>query len=197
MSSARKISGFSLIELLVVVFMIGILVTMFTLAVGVSGGDRDVEREVDRLRAILDLAGDEAVMQGREYGLRFYPHGYEFSTWFEEIDTSEEDPQKRDKSRWILLAEDELLAPYELPEDLQFELEIEGRSVVLKNRDRRRQVDEDDDDEVNTDYEPQLFIFSSGDMSPFTVKLRRRFETEGISLEIDEAGDIERIEDPT
>lgn len=195
MSSARKISGFSLIELLVVVFMIGILVTMFTLAVGVSGGDRVVEREVDRLRAILNLAGDEAVMQGREYGLRFYPQGYEFSTWFEEIDTSEEDPQKRDKSRWILLAEDQLLAPHELPEGLQFELEIEGRSVVLKNP-NRRQVD-DDDDEENTDYEPQLFIFSSGDMSPFTVKLRRRFETDGISLEVDEAGDIERIEEPT
>jgi len=66
MSSARKISGFSLIELLVVVFMIGILVTMFTLAVGVTGGDRELERETDRLVAVLNLAGDEAVMQGRE-----------------------------------------------------------------------------------------------------------------------------------
>ena len=196
MSSARKISGFSLIELLVVVFMIGILVTMFTLAVGVTGGDRELEREVDRLVAILDLAADEAIMQGREYGLRFYPQGYEFSTWFEEIDTSEEDPQERDKSRWILLAEDELLAPRELTEGLLFELEIEGRSVVLKDPDRRRD-DDDDDDEDSSDYEPQLFIFSSGDMSPFTVRVRRRFETEGISLEVDEAGDIERIEEPT
>ena len=196
MSSARKISGFSLIELLVVVFMIGILVTMFTLAVGVTGGDRELEREVDRLVAILDLAADEAIMQGREYGLRFYPQGYEFSTWFEELDTSEEDPQERDKSRWILLAEDELLAPRELTEGLLFELEIEGRSVVLKDPDRRRD-DDDDDEEDSSDYEPQLFIFSSGDMSPFTVRVRRRFETEGISLEVDEAGDIERIEEQT
>ena len=196
MSSARKISGFSLIELLVVVFMIGILVTMFTLAVGVTGGDRELEREVDRLVAILDLAADEAIMQGREYGLRFYPRSYEFSTWFEELDTSEEGPQQRDKSRWILLAEDQLLAPRELPEGLQFELELEGRAVVLKDPDRRRD-DDDDDAEDPSDYEPQLFIFSSGDMSPFTVTVRRRFETDGITLEVDEAGDIERVEEPT
>lgn len=194
MTAARKISGFSLLELLVVVFMIGILVTMFTLSVGVTGSDRELEREVDRLGAILSLAADEAVMHGREYGLRFYPGTYEFSTWFEEFDASEEDPQKRDKSRWILLTEDDILAPRELAEGLQFELEIEGRRVVLKHK-TRREIQAEDEDKL--DYEPQLFIFSSGDMSPFLVKIRRRFESDGITLDVDADGEIERIEETT
>lgn len=192
MNDVCKQSGFSLLELLVVAFMVGILVTMFTLSVGVTGGDRDIEREADRLAAILRLASDEAVMQGREYGLRFYPNSYEFSTWFEEIDTSEEDPQKRDKSRWILLAQDELLAPREIVTGLQFELELEGRPIVLKDKTRQQQKAETED---AADYEPQLFIFSSGDISPFLVKIRRRFETNGITLEVDATGDIERVEE--
>ena len=184
--------GFTLLELLVVVFMIGILVTMFTLAVGVTGGDRELERETDRLAAVLQLASDEAVMQGREYGLRFYPRRYEFSTWFEEIDDAEEDPQKRDKSRWILLNEDELLASRELNEGLQFELEIEDRKVVLRDETRR---EADNDDEDTADYAPQLFVFSSGDVSPFEVTIRRRFESGGITLAVDEDGTIERSEE--
>ena len=58
-----KPSGFSLLELLVVLFIIGILVTMFTLSVGVTGGDREVDNEIDRLQALLKLAGEEAIME--------------------------------------------------------------------------------------------------------------------------------------
>lgn len=192
MQAVRPERGFTLLELLVVVFMVGILVTMFTLAVGVTGGDRDLEREADRLVAMLKLARDEAVMQGREYGLRFYPRSYEFATWFEEIDDTEEDPQKRDKSRWILLADDELFAPRELGDRLQIELEIEDRNVVLKEK-TDREIDPDDEDAI--DYAPQLFVFSSGDVSPFAVKIRRRFESGGITLDVDQDGTIERRED--
>ena len=89
--------GFSLLELLVVVVIIGILASMFTLSVGLSGGDRDLEREADRMQALLELASEDAVFQGRELGLRFYPDGYEFS----QLDPNE--------NEWRVMGNDPLL----------------------------------------------------------------------------------------
>ncbi len=172
----RRHSGFSLLELLVVVFIIGILATMFTLSVGVTGGDRELEREVDRLSALIGLASEEAVFQGREIGLRFLPRGYEFSIF---------DPEE---NAWILLSGDELFSPRELPDELLVELEIDGRAVVLKVDDERQRGSEDDPDD---DYRPQIFIFSSGDVTPFELLLRRPFQSDGLSIEVADNGQIE------
>jgi len=108
-STVRRIpSGFSLLELLVVVFIIGILATMFTLSVGVTGADQELEREVDRLRAVLELASQEAIMQGREIGMRFYRDGYEFAAYHEDFveyhDPDDEDDI--DQSEWTMLGQE-------------------------------------------------------------------------------------------
>ena len=62
-----------------VVVIIGILVTMLTLSIGVTGSDRDLEREDNRLRALVSLASEDALLQGRELGLTFLEDGYEFA----------------------------------------------------------------------------------------------------------------------
>ena len=136
MFTRRKMSGFTLLELLVVVFIIGILSTLFTLSVGLTGSDRELETETDRLIAVVQLASDEAVMQGRELGMRFYPDGYEFATFQEDfveyydIDESDE-TEERDQSEWNVLSNEDLLGQRSLPEGILLELEIDGRSIVL------------------------------------------------------------------
>jgi general secretion pathway protein H len=175
-----RLRGFSLLEVLVVVFIIGILATMFTLSVGITGGDRELEREVDRLRALIGLASEEAVFQGREIGLKFLPRGYEFSVF------------DADENAWVVLTGDDLLSPRDLPEELLVELEIDGRAVVLKAGDRQQQSSDDDPDEQ---YRPQIFIFSSGDVTPFELLLRRPFQSEGLSLEVTGDGSVELMRD--
>ena len=191
----RRAAGFTLFELLVVVFIIGVLVTMFTLSVGLTGGDKRLETEVDRLAAVIDLAREESVIQGREIGLRFFPDGYEFAAYYEDFEDYY-DEDSPDQSEWAILDKGTLLGPRVLPEGLVFELAIDGRDVVLKREEKSlAKADPDDDSDLaeaeKNKYRPQIMIFSSGDMSPFTVQVRREFETGGQQLEFDVDGSIE------
>lgn len=205
MTTRRTQSGFSLLELLVVILIIGILSTMFSLSVGLVGDDRELETETDRLVAVVNLASDEAVMQGREIGMRFHPDGYEFATFVEDFveyyDTDEDaqsnaagesdEPENTDQSEWVVLSHEKLLGQRQLPEGILLELEIDGRLIVLDTK----PYDEDDEDDQDREYEPQIRIFSSGEVSPFIVQLRRTFQNKGVRIAFDFDGAVEITKD--
>jgi len=177
------------------VFIVGVLATMFTLSVGVTGGDRQLDTEVDRLIAIVDLAREEAVVQGRELGLHFYTNSYEFAAYYEDfIEYHDEDSP--DLSEWALLDKETLLGPRELPEGLLFELQIDSREVVLREAGQNATTIAADTEESAEDspmrrYQPQVMIYSSGDMNPFTIELRRAFTNTGTVIEFDLDGSVE------
>ena len=61
---ASTAAGFTLLELLVVVFIIGIMAAMFTLSVGVAGGtDKELRRETERLETLVKLALEDSTFQ--------------------------------------------------------------------------------------------------------------------------------------
>lgn len=191
-------AGFSLLEVLVVVFIVGIMATMFTLSVGVIGGDRDLEKEASRLVALIDLAREEAVIQGREIGLRFYKDRYEFSAFFEDF-VEYHDEDNPDLSEWALLDASSLLGPRELPQGLLLELQIDGRDIVLQladtdTDDEPSPAESDEDAPAKKTYAPQAMVYSSGDMSPFTVLIRREFSNAGTTIEFDIDGSAEITE---
>lgn len=167
--SVGRAAGFTLLELLVVVFIIGIMATMFTLSVGVAGGtDRELRRETERLQTLLALALEDASFQSRELGLRLYPRRYEFSVF------DRGDPFSPEDDKWTPIGAD-VLGPRELPAAFALELEIEGRTVNLERSEK----------DVEKRYEPQLFIFSSGDFSDsFDIHLRSVEEDRSYSLAV-------------
>ncbi|MFW2406037.1 MAG: type II secretion system minor pseudopilin GspH [Gammaproteobacteria bacterium] len=195
-------AGFSLLEVLVVVFIIGVLATMFTLSVGVIGGDRELEKEASRLVALIDLAREEAVIQGREIGLRLFKDRYEFSAFYEDF-IEYHDEENPDQSEWALLDASSLLGPRQLPEGLMFELQIDGRDIVLQlaetdaepaTIDTDAAADDDANEPPKKTYNPQVMVYSSGDISPFTVLLRREFSNDGTTMEFDIDGSVEITE---
>jgi len=194
LSRPPQAPGFSLLELLVVVFIIGILATMFTLSVGVLGSDPELEKEIDRLHALLNLAREDAVTNGRELGLHFYPDGYEFASYQEDfIEYYDPDDEVQDRSEWIVLNTGTLLGPRRLPDGIVIELEIDGRQIVLDEKkepmsdDPTREQDLTDDDI----YRPQIWLYSSGDMNPFVIRFRRKFSNDSLMLEFNDDGTTE------
>lgn len=192
--SAGRYRGFTLIELLVVMFIVGIIAAMATLSVGVATSDKSVEKEIERIEDLLALASDEAVLEGREYGLTIYAREYQFSAY---------DPAA---ARWTPLEPgDEPLTPRRFPDDAVVDLEVEDRLMRLKEERPPRAPDatvakrsrprRSDDGSREQDEEPQVFILSSGDVTPFALRLRPAIGSPGITLRVSENGDVEKVRD--
>ena len=148
----RQFRGFSLLELLVVIVIISILFTFTTLAIRGTSPEELIQTEALRLDRLLQLALEEATLKGQEYGLEFSPDGYRFLLYVED--------------NWLPLEQDKLLRERLLPENMEFELEIEQIDVLID----QDAIDTDADDEDTP--RPQVFLLSSGEITPeFSVRL--------------------------
>lgn len=148
----RLASGFTLLEVLVVVVIIGIITTMAVVSVRVLGGDHEMDQEARRLQAVLIQARDDAMLEGRDVGLRLDEQGYDFLRYDSRSET------------WLLEAEDPLLRERRLPEGLRASLVIEQRDVKLKSRGAGS---------ADQPLLPQVVVMASGDLLPFDVLLQR------------------------
>jgi general secretion pathway protein H len=137
----RSCRGFTLIEILVVVAILAIVAAALALAVGGSG-ERRLEHEAERLRALLGQACERAELSGREIGATLTANGYGF--------------RLLGLDGWRAFAQDGPLRPRTWPGGMQVELSREGRPLRLAGSD---------------DAPPQLVCFSSGEQTPFTLTL--------------------------
>ena len=156
--------GFTLIELLVVVAIIGVVCAGMLLSVSLTGRDRELEKESDRLQALFTYAREQAELQTREYGVMFQEDGYEFLAY---------DVRR---AAWRSVFEDDALSARRLPDGLGVRLMVEARPVVLT-----RPKDA-------SDKTPQVMIFSNGDLTAFTATLERDGGLRSIALTQDDKG---------
>ena len=71
-------SGFTLLEVLVVVFIIGIMVTMGVMSVRGVSVEEQMAEEVKRMDALLQLAQEEAILRSQEIGVHLDTDNYSF-----------------------------------------------------------------------------------------------------------------------
>lgn len=178
-SVSGRLRGFTLIEVLVVVVIVGIISSVVLLSTSLIDDEREIRREARRLASLVELAGDEALLQGRDFGLELARGGYRFVEY---------DPQQ---DRWFEVPGDELLRPRRLPEHLEFELYVEDRRVQLSEKHARLGNEDSPTGERRADYAPHALILSSGQLSPFDLRLLREGEWSGIELRVTPAGEIE------
>jgi general secretion pathway protein H len=162
----RAARGFTLIEIMVVVLIIGVLSAGMFLSVSLTGRDRELEKETDRLLALINYAREQAELQTREYGIIFQDDNYEFVSY------------DVHRQVWRNVFEDDVLELRRLPYGLNVKLKVETRPVVLKKPADAK------------DKTPQVMIFSSGDLTQFEVTLEREGGIRSITIAEDDKGNV-------
>ena len=71
--------GFTIMELMVVLVLIGIILSMTTLSVDIGGGQgRELEEEAQRLVTLIRMARDETILRAEDWQVVFYEDAYKF-----------------------------------------------------------------------------------------------------------------------
>ncbi len=160
-------AGFTLLELLVVLFVIAVMSGLAVIQLGSRDRDRQLETEVMRLQHLLELARNEAVLTASEWGLELEGGSYRFLRL---------DPES---GRWEAI-ETRPWTEHELPSGIRTRLEVEERERALSalgNGEGRLR--------------PGLLILSSGEFSPFRLELNPEWQGGAWHLSSDGFGDIE------
>jgi general secretion pathway protein H len=107
-SSHSVIKGFTLIEVLITLLIVGVVMASVGLATG-GFRARDLEFEADRIAQLFSLAREEAQVRGRPVRMVVSDIGYQFESLSE--------------NQWRLIREDELLRARRWEEPTQIKIE--------------------------------------------------------------------------
>jgi len=200
--------GFTLIELMVVLVIIGVITAGVLLSVNLTGRDQELEKESDRLLTLVNYAREQAEMQTREFGIVVHDDGYQFVAY---------DVRRR---LWREVYEDDALHLRMLPGGLDFKLIVDARPVVLQSTGEIKKPDPKDKQKTKSlsdiksigdaaslkdaggkklgddsgkleqakKITPQIMIYSNGDLSSFEVTVERDGGVRSITLAQDDKG---------
>ena len=146
MERHQRPAGFTLIELMVVLVVVGLLISLVGLSVGGGGERRELEEVTRSLYLRIQAASEQAVMTNREIGVRFRDDGYGFV----QLD--------RDQAQWTPLPRGGLTGA-SMPEWVELELITDGGEADA--------LETQEEDQP----EPDLVFFSSGESTAFDLYL--------------------------
>lgn len=156
--------GFTLLEIMVVVAIVGIFVGVVVLSTDLVSDERRLEQEARRLDTIVSFAADEALLQTQDFGILICEDSYHFFVYSYDVED------------WVPYG----VRPFEprrLDEDMSLALKLEDRDIILETEaeafdpQRSEQLTVEELDDLP---DPQIVILSSGEVTPFQVEFLRR-----------------------
>jgi len=159
-------SGFTLLEVLVVIFIVGIMLGALMLSIENRPEGELAKREAQRIKALIELAREEAILNTAMLGIRFEHTGYRFLVLA--------------KKKWIPM-DDRILRKRELDETLNLEFE---------------QIEDTDPEQIdlpkkdNSEELPQVAIYPTGELTPFRLTIETVGSSAAVSIEARTSGKL-------
>jgi len=162
----HRSNGFTLVEVMLVMLLIGLLAT--TVVMNFSGESREerLEKEAERFQQLFQFVAETAMLKQQEWGLYVLPDRYGFLYY------------DNNEGKWAEADEPAGLRQYTLPPDIALTLELEGLpgedTNLLSQLDWQLDDDEQSEEDSKIPVLPQVFVLSSGEISPFQLLLTER-----------------------
>jgi general secretion pathway protein H len=141
--------GFTLIEMLVVVVIIGILAS--TVVLGFVGSDREqnLRTEAERLAALIEMARSEAVQRNEEWGVSINATGYQFLVFNPHNHT------------WI----EQKNGPFHARKTADMTLSVKVDQLTMPGENANESA-------------PNIIMFSSGEQTPFEIEITPQWKSD-------------------
>jgi len=173
--------GFTLIEILVVIIIIGVVLTFATLSVSPSGPSDRLDIESQRLLALSQAAADDAVLYGQTIGLHIKPDGYQFIVLGPAGWKPVQDPESPLRARPL----DDDIHINRIATDGRDDNDGGGEITLPANvTGTSNRSDNGDEDDNSTAPRPDALFLSSGELVPFTLE----FSADGVDHRFDVTG---------
>lgn len=166
--STTKTKGFTLLEVLVVIALIGLIVSVVQFNFSGKRPEDTLKKSSYQFAALFDNAANYGLLNNIELGLYVDKSSYRFLGY--------------DGNKWSEIAQQDWLATQELPEgvtltltldDLPIEEPLLFDSSVFKVQNEEylsyKTVDEIKEAEQEKQRLPQVYILSGGDITPFSL----------------------------
>lgn len=153
--------GFTLIEVMLVIVLIGIMVSAVQFTFSSSKPEQILQQNSARFAGIFDVAAEYGMLNNIELGLYIDENTYQFLGY--------------DGVRWSPIVDNSTFDTYTLPEGVVITLQLDDLPIeeALLFDSALLNSEEDDEDSFTEEEDkktiPQVYILSGGDITPFSL----------------------------
>lgn len=176
----KRAAGFTLIEMMLVLVLLATSAVAVIISLPESKDDK-VKDEAARFHQLVQLLGEDALLNGVDYGIRIERHRYQF------LELTRDD--------WQPIKESKYFTEVDVGEDINLRVEIGGYSWQDKDRlfkpgslfDEDMFAEQTDKNKIKP---PQVVVMASGEYTPFTLDFEVDGQNQFWHVQADELGQL-------
>ncbi|MGL5046828.1 MAG: type II secretion system minor pseudopilin GspH [Shewanella sp.] len=152
-------AGFTLMEVMLVILLMGLSAAAVTMSIGNSGPQQALDRTARQFIAATEMVLDETVLSGLFIGIVIEKTRYQFVVYKD--------------GQWEPLDKDRLLSEKQMEQGVELNLVLDGLPLVQEDEEKdswfEEPLIEPSTDDKKKHPEPQVMLFPSGEMSAFEL----------------------------